>query len=185
MVHCRSDSRCLCPRTFSPRAPRLCFKSYLPPHSVDPFDMRGFVSLAWGRLATALLLVFVHLSLAAVLSVPRYSELEARTRADLDANTVRRELGSRLSPGTVIFEPGDGKFPATTARWNTFAPPQIQVVVQPASEADVAKIGDQVQYCNANGIDFLATNGGHRNSASLGTFTGVQISMALLRTITI
>lgn len=43
----------------------------------------------------------------------------------------------------------------------------------------------KVQYCNANSIDFLALNGGHGISASLGTFNGIQISMWQLSNITI
>ena len=48
-----------------------------------------------------------------------------------------------------------------------------------------AETDPKVQYCNANSIDFLALNGGHGISASLGTFNGIQISMWQLNNITI
>lgn len=43
----------------------------------------------------------------------------------------------------------------------------------------------QVEYCNANSIDFLAINGGHGLSATLGTFNGIQINMRQLDNIDI
>lgn len=43
----------------------------------------------------------------------------------------------------------------------------------------------QVQYCNQNGIDFLAYNTGHGSTATLGQFNGVQISLSKLTQVTI
>ncbi|KAK4194559.1 hypothetical protein QBC40DRAFT_259878 [Triangularia verruculosa] len=143
--------------------------------------MRSLVSLMYGSLAT-LLWVSSSFDLASAASIPRFQELETRTRADLNSNTVRRELGSRLSSGTLIFGPNDERFAGATARWNMFAPPQIQVVIQPGAESDVSKI---VKYCNDNSIDFLALNRGHGNSRSLGSFNGVQISLVSLVNIAI
>jgi FAD/FMN-containing dehydrogenase len=43
----------------------------------------------------------------------------------------------------------------------------------------------QVEYCNKNGIDFLAYNTGHGSTATLAKFNGVQISLSKLDRVTI
>lgn len=45
-----------------------------------------------------------------------------------------------MSPGSLIFGPSDPAWDETTKRWNLFAVPDVQVVVQPAQESDVSKI---------------------------------------------
>ncbi|CRG92718.1 putative FAD-linked oxidoreductase YvdP [Talaromyces islandicus] len=83
---------------------------------------------------------------------------------------------------TAIFGPNDSRYSEATARWDTYAMPVIQVVVEPAEEADIPEI---VKYCNENSIEFLAINRGHGSPASLGWFNGIQINMANLRNINI
>ncbi|KAL7624848.1 hypothetical protein AAE478_004062 [Parahypoxylon ruwenzoriense] len=56
------------------------------------------------------------------------------------------------------------------------------MVVQPGREDDIPKI---VKYANSNSLDFLTVNRGHSLSGFNGNFTGIQISMDLLRRITI
>ncbi|KAG7123691.1 FAD-linked oxidoreductase OXR2 like protein [Verticillium longisporum] len=120
--------------------------------------------------------------LAAGVSVPRYFEKHAITRRDLTAKQIREELGLRVSNTTLIFGPEACRFEKATSRWTDSSKPDVQVVIEPGIESDVATI---VQYCNANSIEFLALNGGHGVAASLSTFSGIQISMRQLDNITI
>ena len=78
--------------------------------------------------------------LAAGATIPRHFEGTAVTRSNLNSDQVQRELGSRVSKDTVIFGPSDNRFETVTARWNMFAVPQIQVVIEPGQESDVATI---------------------------------------------
>ncbi|KAL9082956.1 MAG: hypothetical protein Q9165_008719 [Trypethelium subeluteriae] len=121
-------------------------------------------------------------SLAAGASIPRYFEKHPITRRDLSSAQVQQELGGQVSNTTSIFGPDDSRFNEVTSRWTDFSKPHVQVVIEPGRESDVPTI---VQYCNANSIDFLALNGGHGISASLGIFNGIQISMWQLNNITI
>lgn len=79
-------------------------------------------------------------TLAAGASIPRYFEKNQITRRDLTTTQVQHELGGQVSNTTSIFGPDDGRFKKTTSRWTTFSKPQIQVVVEPGSESDVATI---------------------------------------------
>ncbi|GAB1311024.1 FAD-linked oxidoreductase OXR2 [Madurella fahalii] len=136
--------------------------------------MKALVTLAY---SLATLQAFV-----AGASIPRYFDASPITRRQLDGPRVQRELGALVSNTTVIYGPRDSRFAAATARWNNFAPPKIQVVIEPGQESDVESI---VKYCNENSIEFLAINGGHGNSRTLGEFNGVQINMARLNSINI
>lgn len=80
------------------------------------------------------------ISLAAGASIPRHFERAPVTRPNLNSNQVQRELGGRVSKATTIYGPTDDRYDQATARWNTFAVPQIQVVIEPGEESDVAKI---------------------------------------------
>ena len=62
------------------------------------------------------------------------------TRRDLTTETVEVELGTFLSPGTLIFGPQSPLYANATERWVTFVRPDIQLVVQPAQESDISKI---------------------------------------------
>ncbi|KAK8073097.1 6-hydroxy-D-nicotine oxidase, partial [Apiospora saccharicola] len=85
------------------------------------------------------------------------------------------------NPSVVIF-PSDSRWDEVTRRWRITAPPEVQVVVQPGTEADVPEI---VKYCNRNSLAFLAVNRGHGFTTSLGNFKGVQIDLKQLTGITI
>ncbi|KAH7625607.1 hypothetical protein B0T09DRAFT_413072 [Sordaria sp. MPI-SDFR-AT-0083] len=112
-------------------------------------------------------------SLVSGASVPRYLESQPTTRRNLTSQAVRRELGSQVSPGTLIYGPGDAEFANLTSRWTDFSKPDVRVVIEPAAESDVSSI---VKYCNYNGIDFLAIGGGHGLTYSLKKFSGLQIT---------
>lgn len=72
--------------------------------------------------------------------VPRYFERKLFSRDSITASTVKTELGTELSKGSLIFGPDSPLYPAATERWNTRITPNTQVVVQPAAESDLAKI---------------------------------------------
>ncbi|KAI2779941.1 FAD-binding domain-containing protein [Daldinia loculata] len=121
-------------------------------------------------------------TLATGASIPRYFQPSAFTRRQLNATQVQQELGSELSNTTSIFGPDDDRFTEATTRWNIFAVPKIQVVIEPGEESDISTI---VTYCNENSLDFLTVNRAHGDTQSLGSFNGVQINMKNLRNIDI
>lgn len=51
-----------------------------------------------------------------------------------------RQLGPQLSANATIFTDDDPRFINATARWSEYSKPQISVVVDPGTEADVATI---------------------------------------------
>ena len=79
-------------------------------------------------------------SLAAAASIPRYFEKHLSTRHDLTSTQVQKELGGKISKAAVIFGPDDGRFKDITSRWTEYSKPHIQVVIEPGTESDVAKI---------------------------------------------
>ncbi|KAK1143241.1 hypothetical protein N8T08_006941 [Aspergillus melleus] len=121
-------------------------------------------------------------SLVAGTPVPEYFENAPVTRRDLSVQKVEAELGRVLSRGTTIFGPSDSGWDEAVERYNTFARPDIQIVVQPGKESDISRI---VKYCNRNSIDFMVVNRGHAITSSVGTFKGLQIDMASLTNIDI
>lgn len=56
------------------------------------------------------------------------------------SDDVVRQLGPQLSASATIFTNSDPRFINATARWNEYSKPQIVVVVNPGTEADVAII---------------------------------------------
>lgn len=72
--------------------------------------------------------------------LPHYFEHVPLTRRDLPVVQIQKELGHRISRGSLIFGPEHRRYASATERWSTFAVPKIQVVVQPAKESDVSKI---------------------------------------------
>ncbi|KFZ09727.1 hypothetical protein V502_08538 [Pseudogymnoascus sp. VKM F-4520 (FW-2644)] len=119
---------------------------------------------------------------AAGARIPGHFRPHPTTPIGLNTTEVQRELGCRVSNTTAIFGPSDSRFDVATSRWDIYAPPQIQVVIEPGQESDVSTI---VKYCNENSIEFLALNGGHGFTHSLGTFNGIQINLVNLQKITI
>ncbi|KAI1426171.1 hypothetical protein F5Y12DRAFT_794651 [Xylaria sp. FL1777] len=114
--------------------------------------------------------------------VPSYFQQHGFTRRAVPLSTIQRELGSKLSSGSVIAVPSDARYATLTERWATLETPDIEVVVQPARESDIATI---VKYCNANSIEFMAVNTGHGFTLTLGKFKGLQIDLKKLRGMTI
>ncbi|KAI5867522.1 hypothetical protein GGS23DRAFT_612662 [Durotheca rogersii] len=104
------------------------------------------------------------------------------TRANLTPEIVARELGPQLSRNSSIFGPDDARWVEATTRYQEYNRPHISMVVEPAREDDIPKI---VKYANKNSLDFLTVNRGHSLSGFNGNFSGIQISMDLLRDITI
>lgn len=84
--------------------------------------------------------VVIFQTFAAAASIPRLFERFPVTPRKLHSIKVQRELGSQISKTTVIFGPQDSRFSAATARWNDFAVPQIQLVIEPGQESDVSTI---------------------------------------------
>lgn len=121
-------------------------------------------------------------TLATGASIPRFVENDGITRRDLTSQQVQLELGCSVSKTTVIYGPDSDRFENATSRWTDSSKPDIEIVIEPGTEADVAKI---VKYCNKNSIDFLATSGRHGLSSTLRTFNGIQINMRSLNHIKI
>ena len=103
--------------------------------------MRSFVSLAYA------LLSFQCLSTYA--AVPVYFQHVPISRRDLSGEQVRQELGRSVSNTTSIFGKDDPRYPNSTARWNVFASPDFEVVIEPGQESDVSTI------VSAPGLSFL------------------------------
>ena len=106
--------------------------------------MKGFSSLVYS------LAIFQTLVASAV--IPRYFQKFPITRRQLNATQVEQELGGQVSNTTAIFGPDDSRYNESTARWNLFAVPQIQVVVEPGLESDipivVSDLGTIVEGCS-------------------------------------
>lgn len=98
--------------------------------------MKIFVSLAC-----------IFHTLTAAASIPKHFERFPTTPRKLQSAKVQRELGSRISNTTVIFGSDDGRFSEATARWSVFAPPHIQLVIEPGQESDVSTIVSVMENC--------------------------------------
>ncbi|RWA04937.1 hypothetical protein EKO27_g10166 [Xylaria grammica] len=114
--------------------------------------------------------------------VPRYFQKKLFSRDNITAATIDAELGPDLSGGSLIFGSDSDQWADATSRWNTLIRPDVQVVVQPAAESDIAKI---IKYCNDNSFVFLVRNRGHGITSSLSTFSGIEIDVDRLIDITI
>ncbi|KAI8965610.1 FAD-binding domain-containing protein [Daldinia sp. FL1419] len=130
----------------------------------------------------ALLQVFVTSSPLPSNSIPRYFQSNPSTRSHISVSQIEQELGPMLSPESAIFLPSDPGWENVTERYNTLAPPDIEIAIQPAEEADIPII---VRYCNDNSLEFLAVNRGHGITTSLSVFKGVQIDLKKLTAISI
>lgn len=56
-------------------------------------------------------------------------------RTGVDVN----ELGSKLSSNAKVYLPGSAEFAAATTRWSNLEAPQVNIVVVPGTENDVAE----------------------------------------------
>ncbi|KAF5558957.1 cytochrome p450 [Fusarium mexicanum] len=121
------------------------------------------------------------LAVSSPLYVPSYFQPDHLTRREVPVFQIQQELGALLSENSLILLPSNPLWIETTKRWNTMAPPDIKVVVQPAKEVDIPKIVSP--YFMA--INFLVVNRGHGLTKSLGAFKGMQIDMKQLRSMDI
>lgn len=80
------------------------------------------------------------LAVSSPLSVPPYFQPDHLTRREVPVFQIQQELGALLSENSLILLPSNPLWLNTTKRWNTMAPPDIKVVVQPANEVDIPKI---------------------------------------------
>ena len=104
------------------------------------FEMKGFCSLVY---SLAIIQYF-----AAGSRIPGHFRPHPTTPIGLNTTEVRRELGCRVSNTTAIFGPSDSRFDVATSRWDIYAPPQIQVVIEPGQESDVSTIVGAInEYC--------------------------------------
>ena len=62
------------------------------------------------------------------------------SRNNITATTVAAELGPQLSNGSLVFGSDNPQWSNATIRWNRFVRPNVQVVVEPAAESDIAEI---------------------------------------------
>ncbi|ETS85960.1 hypothetical protein PFICI_03985 [Pestalotiopsis fici W106-1] len=93
------------------------------------------------------------------------------------------DLGSRLSAGAILYEPGSSGFINATTRWSAFDAPVVNLVVVPSTEEDVA---ETVKFANQFNLPFLAISGKHGAITSIGQMqTGIEIWMDQLNNITI
>ncbi|KAJ4296338.1 hypothetical protein N0V90_006383 [Kalmusia sp. IMI 367209] len=100
----------------------------------------------------------------------------------LSAEQVGKELMPSLSTSAAVYTAGDPRWANATARWQTWNYPNVYLVIEPGSEADVPKI---VKYANSYNVPFYTRNTGHGSTKTLGKFNGIQISLTQLRGITI
>ncbi|KAI1261852.1 hypothetical protein F5Y18DRAFT_440019 [Xylariaceae sp. FL1019] len=101
-----------------------------------------------------------------------------KSRSNITAQTVGRELGPLLSPEASIFTPVDEGFTEANDNYNVLGRPHFFVIVQAGQECDIPVI---IQYANLNGIPFYTRNRGHALADTRGKFYGLQINMQDLR----
>lgn len=94
--------------------------------------MKSFVRLAYG--------LAILQTLVAGSDVPNYFRSSLITPRDLSSVKVQYELGSRLSNTTTILGPRSSNFNESTTRWDSYAPPKVQVVIEPGQESDIPLI---------------------------------------------
>lgn len=124
----------LCPRNKSPSSSTL--QSWLYCSSKNTTEMlfpKSFI-VAYG----STLLPFLLSGASPI--VPRYFQRNLLTRHNISASTVATELAPQLSDGSLVFGPDNSLWANATWRWNTLVNPDVQVIVQPAAESDIAKI---------------------------------------------
>ncbi|CAG7982228.1 unnamed protein product [Penicillium salamii] len=92
-----------------------------------------------------------------------------------------KAFAKSLSHTAEVYYPGSSGFENVTARWSVLEEPQVNLVVVPGTENDVA---ETVKYANKKNIPFLAYNGVHGALVSLGKMDhGIGISLSKLRSI--
>ncbi|KAF5968611.1 6-hydroxy-D-nicotine oxidase [Fusarium bulbicola] len=86
------------------------------------------------------LTLLTTLAVSSPLYVPSYFQSDHLTRREVPVFQIQQELGALLSENSLVLLPSNPLWIETTKRWNTMAPPDIRVVVQPANEVDIPKI---------------------------------------------
>ena len=99
---------------------------------VKIFRMKAFVSFLYSLAISG--------TLVSGASIPRYFQASPITRRQLSPQQVQQELGSQVSNTTAIFGPADSRYNESTTRWNIFAVPKVQIVVEPGVESDIPTI---------------------------------------------
>lgn len=113
-----------------------------------PFTLRDHIdtiaSMGVVSRHTLFVLTLFQASVASLLlpfsSVPRYFQNNPFTRRQVLISEIARDLGTIVSSNSAIFLPSDPSWSEVTERWNTLAPPDIEIVVQPAEESEISKI---------------------------------------------
>jgi hypothetical protein len=77
-------------------------------------------------------------TLVAGSAIPSYFQSASRTPCDLSSAKVQHDLGSRLSKTTTIIGPSNPDFNESTARWDIYAVPKVQVVIEPGHHSKPA-----------------------------------------------
>lgn len=95
--------------------------------------MKSFVWLAFS-------IAICRTVIANTTSIPTCFRPHQTTPCHLSSAEVQQELGGQISNTSAIFGPDDSRYTNATTRWNTFAVPQVQVVVEPGQESDVSTI---------------------------------------------
>ncbi|PYI01617.1 FAD-binding domain-containing protein [Aspergillus sclerotiicarbonarius CBS 121057] len=92
-----------------------------------------------------------------------------------------KALADRLSSAAKVYCPGSTGFTNATTRWSVLDEPEVNIVVVPGTENDVAEI---VQFANHKNVPFLTYNGVHGALISLGEMThGIAIYMGQLSSV--
>lgn len=90
--------------------------------------------------------------------VPRYFQRSLFSRGNISATAVEAELGPQLSSGSLVFGPDNPQWSNATSRFDTLVRPDVQVVVEPACEADVSKIASSQLLEKGSVISVLLTS---------------------------
>ncbi|KAL7755588.1 hypothetical protein ACKLNR_014686 [Fusarium oxysporum f. sp. zingiberi] len=75
---------------------------------------------------------------------------------------------------STVFSSEDARWPKATQRYQAYALPNPQLVIEPGHESDIQKI---IKYADANNIDFFVVNSAHALTTTVQPFTGIQINL--------
>ena len=79
-------------------------------------------------------------ALALGASIPSNSQVAPVTRRHLSSAQVAREISRKLSNTTTIYGPDDSRYAGSISRWDIFAVPRAEVIIEPGQESDIATI---------------------------------------------
>lgn len=81
-----------------------------------------------------LLNLYIHL----ICGIPHLSKRAPESQGASIANQIQRDLGSRLSPGAMIYLAHDSPYQYANIRWSAAQHPDFAAVIVPAIDGDVA-----------------------------------------------